>query len=134
MHLIGRGARDTVEDGAWRWARRSQATPGVPDKCPRCELNLLGDPTLDLRAQDPVTPRLDLPDSLATGKQTLNVSTRPGATVCAWKGDEVDAVARTDKQGRASLAICPSTAGKLLVTACGPCINTVCCEITVGKP
>jgi len=100
----------------------------------QCELNLLGDPTLDLRAQDPVTPRLDVPESLAIGKQILNVSTRPGVTVCAWKGDEVYVVARADKQGKASLAICPSTGGKLLVTVCGPCINTVCCEITVGKP
>lgn len=100
----------------------------------QCELNLLGDPTLDLRAQDPVTPILDVPESLATGKQMLNVSTRPGATVCAWKGDEVYAVARADKQGKASLAICPGTAGKLLLTACGPCLNTVCREITVGKP
>ena len=100
----------------------------------QCELNLLGDPTLDLRAQDPVTPALDAPKSLAAGKQTLNVSTSPGATVCAWKDDEVYAVARADKQGKASLAICPSTAGKLLITACGPCINTVCREIMVNKP
>jgi len=100
----------------------------------QCELNLLGDPTLDLRAQDPVTPTLELPKSLAVGKGTLEVTTEPGATVCAWKGDEVYALARADKKGKATLAISPRTAGKMLVTACGPCINTVCREITVGKP
>jgi len=100
----------------------------------QCELNLLGDPTLDLRACDPVTPALKAPKSLTAGKQTLNVTTSPGAMVCGWKGDEVYAVALANMQGKASLKIAPTTAGKLLLTACGPCFNTVCREITIRKP
>ncbi len=99
----------------------------------QCELNLLGDPTLDLRARDPITCVLKAPKTLKVGKQTLKVTTSPGATICAWKGGEVYAVTRADKQGRASVAINPHSAGKLLLTACGPCFNTVCRDIPVRK-
>ena len=34
----------------------------------QCELNLLGDPTLDLRAADPVSPKIEAPAKLALGK------------------------------------------------------------------
>ena len=75
------------------------------------ELTLLGDPTLDLRARDPVTPSFTAPKTIKRGRQTVRVTTRPGATVCLWKGEEVYAVGKANDAGRAEFAIAPATAG-----------------------
>lgn len=91
------------------------------------ELNFLGDPTLDLRASDPVRPTTALPESIVPGRQTMEIGTglvdRPGVRVCVWKGDEVYVVAGIDQAGVARIAIEPLTAGKLLVTVSGPSVN-----------
>jgi hypothetical protein len=98
----------------------------------QCELNLLGDPTLDLRAKEPVKPKIEVPPSLGTGKQDLTVKTgAPGATVCLWKGNEVYVVSKTDDGGEAAFTIRCSTAGKILVTVSGPSLNAACAEIEV---
>lgn len=99
-----------------------------------CELNLLGDPTLDLRSRDPRTPELRAPDALSLGEQSLRIGTGiPEATVCAWKGDEVYEVAACDADGVAEIAINPRTAGTLLVTVSGRNLNVVRKEIPVSE-
>ncbi len=90
-----------------------------------CELNLLGDPTLDFRSGDPVTPKFKLPGPIAIGKSRVKLATEvPGATVCFWKGNECYQVVKTDARGKVSVDVDCKTAGHLLVTVSGPNINT----------
>lgn len=91
-----------------------------------CELTLLGDPTLDLRARDPVTPEIGAPKSIETGKQKFAVTAPDGLTVCLWKGDEVYAVGKAGE-----FEIAPATAGTLRVTVSGPNANAVTVEVEV---
>ena len=100
-----------------------------------CELNLLGDPTLDMRASDPKPIQLKAPAEIATGKQSVAINTdAPGCTVCLWKGDELYLVADADAKGLAKFELAPLTQGEILVTASGPSLNTATAEIAVtGK-
>ena len=69
-------AADASEDAGFHWVL--------------CELNLLGDPTLDMRASDPITPKVKCRKAVKVGTSTLTVSAgAPGLTVCVRKGDEV---------------------------------------------
>ena len=98
-----------------------------------CELNLLGDPTLDMRARDPITPTVKAPERLALGVQTVTVEAgAPGLTVCLWKGDEVYAVETTDAAGKVAVEIEIQSAGALLLTVTGPSANAVTRTLTVG--
>jgi len=98
----------------------------------QCELNLLGDPTLDLRAEDPTTPKLVAPGNIKVGKQEIRVTTSaPGATVCLWKGDEVYEVLRADAQGEARAHVECKTPGTLEVSVNGANLNAVAAKITV---
>ncbi|MDA7979357.1 MAG: C25 family cysteine peptidase [Pirellulales bacterium] len=97
-----------------------------------CELNLLGDPTLDMRASDPRTPSIKAPTQVTAGKQIVQIATdAPGCTVCLWKDDEVYSVVQTGENGNAELSIEPTTAGDLLITVSGPSLNTVAATIKV---
>ena len=97
------------------------------------ELNLLGDPTLDMRANDPVTPTVSAPKRCTVGSQSVTVNAgTPGLTVCLWKGDDVYQVATTNPRGIAKLAVAPSTRGELLLTVSGPSVNTVTRTLPVG--
>ena len=97
-----------------------------------CELNLLGDPTLDMRARDPLTPKLSVPAAITTGAQKLRItSDAPGATLCLWKGVEVYAVLGMDANGAATVDVTPTSEGPLLVTIAGPSLNTTTTSIDV---
>jgi hypothetical protein len=99
-----------------------------------CELNLLGDPTLDMRASDPKTIQLKTPAKLAAGKRSIEVSTdAPGCTVCLWKGAELYLVAETDAKGLAKFELAPLTPGEILVTASGSSLNTATTKIAVAS-
>ena len=90
-----------------------------------CELTFLGDPTLDLRASDPFTPKVKFPRSIQKGssrKITIDAG-KKGLTVCLWKGDEVYEVAVTDEKGKVQFTASPKTAGELLLTVSGPSVN-----------
>lgn len=97
-----------------------------------CELNLLGDPTLDMRQKAPRTPKLSVPRAISTGHQTIEVKTdAPGSTVCLWKGSEIYVVATADERGRVTSKIGPSSAGDVLVTVSGASLNTATGTIRV---
>lgn len=97
-----------------------------------CELNLLGDPTLGMRPRAPETPRIQAPDSVSTGKQTIKIETdAPASTVCLWKGSEVYVVVTADAHGHAICEVEPASAGDLLVTVSGANLNTVTGTIRV---
>ena len=100
-----------------------------------CEINLLGDPTLDMRAASPTRPMLELPKSIATGEQTLKVSTgAPGATVCVSKGAEVYAVTTANDAGVAELQVAPTTPGSLRVVVSGASLNVTRGVVAVTGP
>lgn len=97
-----------------------------------CELNLLGDPTLDMRAKSPRTPRLTTPKSIKTGKQSVQIVTdAPGSNVCLWKGKEVYAVRKTNGAGKATFNIAPTSTGIVRATVYGANLNTVTFDIRV---
>jgi len=97
-----------------------------------CELNLLGDPTLDMRAADPVSLDVKAPKSISTTTREVKVAVgKPGMTVCLWKGDDVYATAVSDEKGNVTIAVSPKTAGKMLLTVGGPSVNTYTGEIIV---
>ena len=99
-----------------------------------CELNLLGDPTLSMRANPPVTPNVEHPRSIAIGKQKVKIQTAAtGATVCLWKGDEVYEVKTTDDRGEAVIDVETNSAGQIRVTVSGADLNTVSKMIDVAQ-
>jgi hypothetical protein len=96
------------------------------------EINLLGDPTLDMRAQDPISPSVKAPKALALGSKTVKVKTdAPGLTVCLYKAGDVFAVQTTDSNGHATFEIETRTAGDLLLTVSGPSVNAVTRTIAI---
>lgn len=97
-----------------------------------CELNLLGDPTLDMRAKSPRTPQLTAPKTIGRGKQTVDITTdAPGSTICLWKGKEVYQVQTADAKGKATFDLKTETAGILQTTVCGENLNRVTVPIEV---
>jgi len=99
-----------------------------------CEINLLGDPTLDLRASDPFTPEVVVSEALRAreASEVTVAAGAPGLTVCLWKPDEdLYAVATTGPDGRATLAVEPAERGELHLTVSGPSANTVTRELRV---
>ncbi len=97
-----------------------------------CELNLLGDPTLDMRANTPRTPGLMSPKTVGLGKQIVEITTdAPGSTICLWKGKEIYAVHTADSNGKTTFQIAAKTTGTLLATVSGASLNRVTAQITV---
>lgn len=97
-----------------------------------CELNLLGDPTLDMRADVPRTPKLEAPAAISQGEQSVEIiSDAPGATVCLWKGVEIYSVAVADADGKAKFQMESGSSGELLVTVSGANLNSVTKSISV---
>lgn len=91
-----------------------------------CELNLLGDPTLSMRAVTPKTPVLTIPKTFPIKGGDLTVdSNSPGANVCIWKDGEVFHTTKLDKNGKAKFKIKPMSIGVLRVTITAPNLNTV---------
>jgi hypothetical protein len=97
-----------------------------------CELNLLGDPTLDMRAESPTPLVIKAPARLEAGEQVVEVNAgRAGVTVCLWEGESVYAVAKTNAAGQARLKVSPK-AGEVLLTLSGPSLNTLTRTLKVG--
>ena len=97
-----------------------------------CEINLLGDPTLDMRSKNPRQPTLVAPEQLSTGKQTVEIKTNaPGSTVSLWKKGEIYKTAAADKEGKATFTIKPTSAGTMSVSVSGANLNSVIREVPV---
>ncbi len=103
-----------------------------------CELNLLGDPTLDMRSAAPRLPTIRAPKTIALGDQVLSIKTdAPNCTICVWQGQDLYHVESADSRGVAKFEIAPKQAGELLVTASGSNLNAArttirCVERTTG--
>jgi hypothetical protein len=98
----------------------------------QCELNLLGDPTIDMRAKVVKTPKLTFKNKIAKGSKTIKITSDiPGVSLCLWKGDEIYAIQKADDKGLATFKINSKSTGKILVTAYGPSLNSALGEITI---
>ncbi len=90
-----------------------------------CELNLLGDPTLDMRATAPRTALVKVKQESDDVRTRVTVTTdAPGATVCVWDGGKVYRVATADKQGQVVVTV-PAQEATASVTVSGPGLNAV---------
>lgn len=99
-----------------------------------CELNLLGDPTLDMRADSPRNPQVTFDDQVSVGKQRFEVRTdSPGSTVCLWKGQEYYSVKKADEDGIAKFSLETKTPGELSVGVTGPNLNSRTAKVRVVK-
>jgi hypothetical protein len=90
------------------------------------ELNLLGDPTLNLWLDKPHNLAVNHAASVPTGPQTFRVTVTDGvnpvkgALVCALKGVETYARGWTNSSGWIDLLIVPASTGSLRVSALAP--------------
>ena len=118
---------------------RSEVAPdpkgkrGIKDHFTLCEVNLLGDPTLDFRATEPLELKIGGQREIKSDAKFLNVVTgAAGTTVCVWQEDNCYATADTGNEGRVRIPVSGLKAGKAWVTVCGPNVNAVSREITVN--
>lgn len=90
-----------------------------------CELNLLGDPTLDMRSQPPTTPTLQGLNSFTAGPQLVQINTgAPNSKVCFWQEDKLYSIVDTDDKGiaQAQVNLAP---GSLSIAIFGKSLNSV---------
>lgn len=106
------------------------------------ELNLFGDPALDVWTASPTELSCAHTLAIEPGLQdyVINVKTSDGyncwgATVCVWKDDQVYESAATDNRGNATLSIDPLDGGTMLVTATAPNCRTYLgeCQVQAGS-
>ena len=95
-----------------------------------CELNLLGDPTLDMRSATPRTASIDVQTKPIKNKTKLTVNTdAPGCTVCVWNGKNVYTTTTADKQGNATVKV--PTTSEVKVTVSGPNLNSTSKSVVI---
>ena len=98
-----------------------------------CELNLLGDPSLDMRSENPKTANFQVPDSIKKGKQKLIVKGVPqNGAVCIWKKGETYQIGKPDAKGNVTFEIESKTAGTLRVSVSGENLNSQTKKVTVN--
>ncbi len=90
-----------------------------------CELNLLGDPALDMRALPPHRPEIALPESIAKGQQTITVLTdTPGCSVCLWNKDSHQTT-KANESGSATFELATPAIGEISIGVWGENLNAV---------
>lgn len=90
-----------------------------------CELNLLGDPTLDMRAKTPKVPTLAVSAEKDGDYHKVTIKTdSPGSTVCLWGGKEVYEVVTANEQGVAMAEMNVDPAN-VMFTVSGNNLNSV---------
>lgn len=97
-----------------------------------CELNLLGDPTLPLRATAPRTPKIKHPEIIKAGTHDLSIQTdAPGATVCVMDKRGLYQVLTADDSGLAQTAVTATQGIALRVMVSGTGLNARAVAILV---
>jgi hypothetical protein len=98
----------------------------------QCEINFLGDPTLDMRAMDPVKPLVKHTQQVKRGLQDIVINTGiPNSTVCLWQSGDIYEVVKADSKGQAKLSIKAVNKGTISVTVSGANINAAKSTIEV---
>ncbi len=97
-----------------------------------CELNLLGDPTLSLRATAPRTPMVAAPEELPAGNLSLVIeSDAPHAIVSLMDSFGLYAVQVSDESGNVTFPLNVLKDSTITITVSGPDYNAVQLEIPV---
>jgi hypothetical protein len=123
---------------ALRLERTSFAEQDGSDRWIQFSLNTLGDPEMPIFTSAVRIADVAHVDSLPVGSDTLAVTVTSGgapvagATVCAFKTDDVYAVATTSASGVAQLGVAPRLPGLLDVTVsgCNLAVDTTAVTIT----
>jgi len=88
-----------------------------------CELNLLGDPTLDMRAEAPRQAEVGI--STETNGEKVSVSVKsdaPGSTICLWNEKNEYHTVTADDEGDGKFVV--ETSGRYLVSVSGANLNS----------
>ncbi len=89
------------------------------------ELNLFGDPEMDMWSDIPQTMQVSNPETVYTGPRTIRVTVTASGNplanvlVCAYKAGEVHSKGRTNASGWVDLIINAQTPGEMFITASG---------------
>jgi hypothetical protein len=97
----------------------------------QCELNFLGDPTLDMRAMDPVKPSVKHAAQAKAGSKLSIATGIPGSTVCLWQPGKVYQVVKADEKGNASVSLAGAVKGPVSVTVSGANVNTAISTVKI---
>jgi len=91
----------------------------------QCELNFLGDPTLDMRAKNPIHPKVSFTQSINCNKaSTLQINTGvPHATVCLSKTGDLYRVLTADAKGELNISVTAKTPGNIKLSVNAPSVN-----------
>jgi len=99
------------------------------------ELNLFGDPAMNMWSDMPLTMQVSAPDTVYTGPRTIRItvtssgSPLPNILVCAYKPGETHAKGKTNASGWVDLVVNAQTPGQMFITATGK--NRLPVEMTV---
>ena len=98
-----------------------------------CELNLLGDPTLDMRAMTPRQPQFEIAIANVENKAQVVVTTdAPDSTVTLWDSGNHYQVLTADKDGKATFEVEPSV-GEVSITVSGANLNSKSETVSITK-
>lgn len=99
-----------------------------------CELNLLGDPTLDFRGKTPRRPQIEAPQQIPLGQQTIEIQTDvAGATISLRQGNALLQVSQANQKGVVRFEVDISSNDAVDVTVSGPNLNTNMVHVPVAE-
>lgn len=89
-----------------------------------CELNLLGDPTLDMRSKSPREPKIEIATESVAKKTGVTIKTdAPESTITLWDSAGTYEVATADEKGNATFSI-EGPLNKCSITVSGANLNS----------
>jgi len=89
-----------------------------------CELNLLGDPTLDMRSKSPRVPEIDIETKTVQEQEQITISTdAPNSCITIWDSGKIYKVATADKDGKATFLV-EAPVGHMKITVSGANLNS----------
>ncbi len=92
----------------------------------QCELNLLGDPSLPIRSDNPITPNV----TAQIDGDVIRIGTgQPGATVCLW-GEGLYVVEQADEHGMVGYQV-PGYTGEVWIGVSGANLNATITNVVV---
>jgi len=99
----------------------------------QAEINLLGDPTIYLRANKPVKPQVKFPKVLKAGQEIpVKLSTGvKNSMVCIWQKGGLYKIVKGDEKGNFSFNISGLKPGEVSFAVYGPDLNAVVQKISI---
>ncbi|MCG8652102.1 MAG: C25 family cysteine peptidase [Pirellulales bacterium] len=120
-HALGSGGTIGDAFGAARVDMTPHAKRTIGYHFVQCELNLLGDPTLDVRAQPPRTIKGKLAvDTSAPQVSSITVTGVADCQVCLWDGGKDYQIKAADSEGKVVFEVSNQTSREISVAAYAP--------------